>query len=285
MRMTITDRETAATRFSAMLGLASVIVGCDRTQPASLELISASTSVAINSADAHATLAKPESAMIGTDTAPSSVKQASFAVAANGSSSGWDGSHRELVTKTKRSMARPETFEHVKTQYFVDGDWLVVSMDYRGLNQSGSRFIDRAIERFPLDTQAAEDVSVGDEFAIEGLDAVELTEDLKTLGPVAIETLDDRIRCLVGGVAVELIGESGQVRAIKVAGNGGFEKRPFIVVARCSYKNADRIENERWLKAVWENDSGSVSREAGGVCFHLTRRGSWRELVLEPLKR
>lgn len=181
-------------------------------------------------------------------------------------------------------MFRPETFEHVKTEYVVDGDWLVVSMDYRGVNEGGGRFINRAIERFPLKQSPQAAVVARSVPIIEGFDVPQLIDELQSLGPVGIETEDDRTRCVVGGVAVELIGPPDQVHAVKVAGNGGFENRPFIVVARCAYQHADRIESERWLKAVWDND-GTASREAGGVRFHLSRRGSWRELVLEPLVR
>lgn len=46
----------------------------------------------------------------------------------------WDGSHPALTKLIKESMHNPESYEHVKTFYWDDGDHITVKTTYRGTN-------------------------------------------------------------------------------------------------------------------------------------------------------
>ena len=48
--------------------------------------------------------------------------------------SGWDGSCPGLVAYVKDRMNDPSSFEHVETRYFIQGDYVVLVMQYRGKN-------------------------------------------------------------------------------------------------------------------------------------------------------
>jgi len=52
--------------------------------------------------------------------------------------SAWDGSHKTLVEFVKSNMNDPESFEHVKTNYWDNGrDTIIIKMTYRGKNGFG----------------------------------------------------------------------------------------------------------------------------------------------------
>lgn len=51
----------------------------------------------------------------------------------------WDGSQENLVKYVKDNMNDPESFEHVKTNYWDNGksDTIIIKMTYRGKNAFG----------------------------------------------------------------------------------------------------------------------------------------------------
>ncbi len=51
--------------------------------------------------------------------------------------SGWDGSHRELTNRIKKSMNDPDSYEHDETQYIDKGNYLIVITSFRGKNAFG----------------------------------------------------------------------------------------------------------------------------------------------------
>jgi Na+-transporting methylmalonyl-CoA/oxaloacetate decarboxylase gamma subunit len=51
--------------------------------------------------------------------------------------SGWDGSHRGLAAIIKESMNDPDSYEHVNTSYWDQGDHLIVLTEFRGKNAFG----------------------------------------------------------------------------------------------------------------------------------------------------
>jgi len=65
--------------------------------------------------------------------------------------SGWDGSHIALVEHVKTLMNDPASFEHVKTQYWDKGDYLLVQMSFRGENGFGGVVRDSASALVRLD--------------------------------------------------------------------------------------------------------------------------------------
>lgn len=51
--------------------------------------------------------------------------------------SAWDGSHRELTKAIKKSMNDPNSYEHVETVYWDNGDHLIVKTTFKGTNAFG----------------------------------------------------------------------------------------------------------------------------------------------------
>ena len=51
--------------------------------------------------------------------------------------SAWDGSHRELEKLIKNSMNAPDSYKHVETKYWDQGDPLIVMTKFRGKNAFG----------------------------------------------------------------------------------------------------------------------------------------------------
>lgn len=51
--------------------------------------------------------------------------------------SAWDGSHRNLTKYIKDSMNNPKSYEHVKTVYWDQKDFLIVATTFRGENAFG----------------------------------------------------------------------------------------------------------------------------------------------------
>jgi hypothetical protein len=51
--------------------------------------------------------------------------------------SGWDGSYRPLVEYVKKNMDDPDSFEHVETIFWNNGDHATVVMKFRGNNAYG----------------------------------------------------------------------------------------------------------------------------------------------------
>lgn len=49
----------------------------------------------------------------------------------------WDGSHINLTSRIKSSMNDPNSYEHVKTTYLDNGDYLIVETTFRGSNAFG----------------------------------------------------------------------------------------------------------------------------------------------------
>lgn len=53
----------------------------------------------------------------------------------------WDGSNYYVVKAVKNSMNDPDSFEHIITQYWDKGDYIQVSMKFRGKNSFGAKVI------------------------------------------------------------------------------------------------------------------------------------------------
>tara|TARA_R110002050_G_scaffold228586_1_gene364218 strand:+ start:495 stop:1190 length:696 start_codon:yes stop_codon:yes gene_type:complete len=53
--------------------------------------------------------------------------------------SAWDGSHRNLEKYIKKNMNDPDSYEHVQTVYWDQGDYLVVKTTFRGNNAFGGK--------------------------------------------------------------------------------------------------------------------------------------------------
>lgn len=55
--------------------------------------------------------------------------------------SAWDGSHRGLTARIKRSMNDPDSYEHVETRYSDQGSHLIVVTTFRGANAFGGKVL------------------------------------------------------------------------------------------------------------------------------------------------
>lgn len=51
----------------------------------------------------------------------------------------FNGSHKKLTKLIKQSMHDPDSFEHVKTLYWDNDDYLIVQTEYRGNNGFGAK--------------------------------------------------------------------------------------------------------------------------------------------------
>lgn len=65
--------------------------------------------------------------------------------------SGWDGSHRNLVEMVKRQMNDADSFEHVETRYWDQGDHLSLRMTFRGNNAFGAKVINEVAATSDMD--------------------------------------------------------------------------------------------------------------------------------------
>ncbi len=63
----------------------------------------------------------------------------------------YDGSHSVLKLAVRKKLIVPDTFEHIRTNYQVNGDMLIVKMDYSVKNPFGVRVQHRAIGAFKID--------------------------------------------------------------------------------------------------------------------------------------
>ena len=63
----------------------------------------------------------------------------------------WDGSHMNLTIAIKASMNDPDSYEHIKTTYSVEGDHLVVATIFSGKNTFGGRVKNTVKAKVSLD--------------------------------------------------------------------------------------------------------------------------------------
>jgi len=55
--------------------------------------------------------------------------------------SSWNGSHRNLTSYVKRNMHDDDSYEHVKTVYWVYDDYIIVETKFRGTNAYGGKVL------------------------------------------------------------------------------------------------------------------------------------------------
>lgn len=55
--------------------------------------------------------------------------------------SSWDGSHIELTKWIKENMNDPSSFEHVSTNYWYEGDHMIIQEKIRGNNAFGAKIL------------------------------------------------------------------------------------------------------------------------------------------------
>jgi|GEM_PF-4152652 len=78
--------------------------------------------------------------------------------------SSWDGSHRGLEKAIKQSMDDPDSYKHVKTWLLADqGDFLVVTTEFRGKNAFGGVVTNEVTAKVDLDGNVRSIVSDDDE--------------------------------------------------------------------------------------------------------------------------
>ncbi len=63
----------------------------------------------------------------------------------------YDGTHSVMVLAVRKKLIIPDTFKHIRTNYQVNDDILVVKMDYSIKNPFGVRVQHRAIGAFKID--------------------------------------------------------------------------------------------------------------------------------------
>jgi hypothetical protein len=62
----------------------------------------------------------------------------------------WDGSHAALVNHVKSRMNDPDSFEHDETKFIDQGNYLFVTMKYRGTNAFGgvvTNYVNAKVDR------------------------------------------------------------------------------------------------------------------------------------------
>ena len=67
--------------------------------------------------------------------------------------SSWDGSHRKLEEQIQSSMEDPDSYEHVKTVYADEGEYLIVKTQFRGRNAFGGVVTNTVTAMCTLDGQ------------------------------------------------------------------------------------------------------------------------------------
>lgn len=80
-------------------------------------------------------------AIFSSDKKPKKEKQLSRQELVEKQFNGWDGSHINLTTTLKSSMNDPESYEHVKTNYWDFGDSIVIKTTIRGKNGFGAKIL------------------------------------------------------------------------------------------------------------------------------------------------
>jgi hypothetical protein len=63
----------------------------------------------------------------------------------------WDGSHRQLKDIIKDGLNDDDSFEHIETRYFLNGQRLSVHMRYRAANAFGAKIQALAVADFSTD--------------------------------------------------------------------------------------------------------------------------------------
>lgn len=75
--------------------------------------------------------------------------------------SAWDGSHRGLTRLIKEAMNDPDSYEHVETLYWDEGDHLIVKTTFRGKNAFGGTVKNWAKAKCDLDGNVLEVLEQG----------------------------------------------------------------------------------------------------------------------------
>ena len=65
--------------------------------------------------------------------------------------SAWDGSHRKLERAIKKVMNDPDSYDHVETLYWDQGDYLIVKTTFRGKNAFGGKVLNWVKAKCDLD--------------------------------------------------------------------------------------------------------------------------------------
>lgn len=58
---------------------------------------------------------------------------------------GWDGAHRNLEAHVKASMNDPDSYDHVKTEFLDDGEFVRIKMKFRGTNAFGGKVLNEVL--------------------------------------------------------------------------------------------------------------------------------------------
>lgn len=65
--------------------------------------------------------------------------------------SAWDGSHRQLERYIKKNLKNPDSYEHVETRYFDQGDHIIIKTKYRATNSFNALILETASARASID--------------------------------------------------------------------------------------------------------------------------------------
>lgn len=63
----------------------------------------------------------------------------------------WDGSHRNLVIYIKENMNDPDSYKHVKTTFYDNGQYLLVQTSFRGKNAFGGVVLNHVRAKVGID--------------------------------------------------------------------------------------------------------------------------------------
>ncbi|MBC23617.1 MAG: hypothetical protein CMJ32_06845 [Phycisphaerae bacterium] len=75
--------------------------------------------------------------------------------------SGWGGSHLALAKLIKAGMNNPESYDHVETVYWDNGDHLIVKTTFRGTNAFGGVVTNWVRAKTDLDGNVLEVIDQG----------------------------------------------------------------------------------------------------------------------------
>lgn len=75
--------------------------------------------------------------------------------------SAWDGSHPALTRMIKKSMNDPDSYDHVETGYWDQGDHLIVKTTFRGKNAFGGVVVNWVKAKVNFDGRVLEIVEQG----------------------------------------------------------------------------------------------------------------------------
>ena len=73
--------------------------------------------------------------------------------------SGWDGSHRGLVSLIKEKMNDPSSYDHIETRFRDDGSTIFVITKFRGKNAFGGKVINQVSARVDFEGNVVEIIS------------------------------------------------------------------------------------------------------------------------------